>query len=154
MPRLTRRFLLVAAGGATLAGAGAFGATWFNVGARNDGSGLLSPPDAHAAAAAGEVLLVDIRRPDEWRRTGLGAGAQPLDMRRPDFPQALAALVQGDIAAPIALICARGVRSRRLSAALAEAGFTNIIDIPEGMLGSGAGPGWLARGLPVTIWQG
>ena len=36
---------------------------------------------------------------------------------------------------------------------LREAGFTNIIDVPEGMLGSGAGPGWLKSGLPLTEWD-
>lgn len=154
MTSINRRHLLAAAGLVALGGAGAYAATWFNVSASNAGDGLLSAPQAHAAAAEGAILLVDIRRPDEWARTGIGQGAQPLDMRRPDFTQALAQLAGGDTGAPIALICARGVRSRRLSAALTAAGFTNIIDIPEGMLGSGAGPGWLARGLPVTQWQG
>jgi hypothetical protein len=37
-----------------------------------------------------------------------------------------------------------------MSARLAEAGFTGIVDVPEGMLGSSAGPGWLARDLPVV----
>jgi len=37
--------------------------------------------------------------------------------------------------------------SRRV---LEKAGFTRIVDIPEGMLGSSAGPGWLARDLPVV----
>ncbi|MFD2857341.1 hypothetical protein ACFSZS_25050 [Seohaeicola zhoushanensis] len=34
----------------------------------------LSVAEAHAAALAGEVTLVDIRRPDEWRLTGIGEG--------------------------------------------------------------------------------
>lgn len=36
---------------------------------------------------------------------------------------------------------------------LRAAGFTQIIDVPEGMLGSGAGPGWLKRGLPVVTYK-
>ena len=32
---------------------------------------------------------------------------------------------------------------------LTDAGFTNVVHIKEGMAGSGAGPGWLARGLPT-----
>ena len=74
-------------------------------------------------------------------------------MRRDDFIDVLAELTQGDRTAPVALICARGVRSRRMSARLTEAGFTRIIDVPEGMLGSGAGPGWLKAGLPIETWQ-
>lgn len=110
----------------------------------------LDAATAFRMAAAGEVLLVDIRRPDEWQATGTGLGAHPLDMRSPDFLTALTALAGGDRSRPIAVICARGVRSARLARQLAEAGFTAINDVPEGMLGSSAGPGWLARGLPVS----
>ncbi|MDW4499114.1 rhodanese-like domain-containing protein [Sulfitobacter sp. D35] len=129
----------------TVAGLGAL--QWFNVFA--DPEGGLSVTEAHAAATAGTLLLVDIRRPDEWRATGIGAGAVPLDMRRDDFTQALEELADGDTSREIALICARGVRSRRLTARLRAAGFDNVRDVPEGMLGSGAGPGWLRSGLPV-----
>ena len=100
-------------------------------------------------ALAGDLLLVDVRRPDEWAATGIGEGANPLDMRRDDFVQALIDLAGGDKSRQIALICARGVRSNRVAQRLIDAGFTRIIDIPEGMLGSDAGPGWLQRGLPV-----
>ena len=109
--------------------------------------------DAHAAAVAGRILLVDIRRPDEWGRTGIGAGAVPLDMRRSDFTDALLVETKGRRDAPVALSCARGGRSSRLSARLSAAGFTNIIDVPEGMLGSGAGPGWIKTGLPVVAFN-
>ena len=58
-----------------------------------------------------QITLVDIRRPDEWQATGTADGAHRLDLRRPDFIAALDALVEGDRARPVALICARGVRS-------------------------------------------
>lgn len=145
---VTRRSFLIL-GATALAGAGAFAANWYNVNASVDGTAL-TVQDAHQQAVAGAIILVDIRRPDEWARTGVGQGAVPLDMRRKDFAEALLALTQGRSDAPIALICARGVRSRRLSGRLSGAGFTRIIDVPEGMLGSGAGPGWLRAGLPVV----
>lgn len=110
--------------------------------------------EAFRKAKAGEILLVDIRRPDEWSRSGIPAGAVPLDMRRADFIEALLHHLGGDTDRYVALICARGVRSGRLAAALANAGFARIIDVPEGMKGSGAGPGWIARGLPVQAWSG
>ena len=28
-------------------------------------------------------------------------------------------------------------------------GFTRVYNVKEGMVGSGAGPGWIKRGLPV-----
>lgn len=111
--------------------------------------GILTPPDAHTFANANQIFLIDVRRPDEWASTGSGEGAHRLDMRRKDFVEALDTLVAGDRAAPVALICARGVRSNAMSRRLRNAGYTNIIDVPEGMLGSRAGPGWIKRKLPV-----
>lgn len=32
---------------------------------------------------------------------------------------------------------------------LRDAGFTQVYNIREDMIGSDAGPGWIARGLPV-----
>lgn len=114
--------------------------------------GQMDVAQAHALARSGEVLLIDIRTPQEWRATGIGQGATPLDMRRNDFVQALSDLADGDRTARIALICARGVRSARLSNSLTQAGFANIIDVPAGMLGSAAGPGWVRAGLPVETF--
>ena len=95
------------------------------------------------------TILIDIRRPDEWATTGLPAPGGGIDMRRDDFVDALLEATGGSRTVPVALICARGVRSDRLSATLASAGFERIVDVPEGMLGSRAGPGWVARDLPV-----
>jgi rhodanese-related sulfurtransferase len=116
----------------------------------SDAKGVLTAPEAHAKAVTGDITLIDIRTPEEWAETGSGAGAHRLDMRREDFVQALDRLLGGDRTKPVALICARGVRSSRLSRSLREGGYTNIIDVPEGMLGSYAGPGWLERGLPIS----
>ena len=135
---------LVAAGAAI--GGGYYAWTW----RRPFGGPALSVAEAHARAASGDILLVDIRRPDEWAETGVGEGAHPLDMRRSDFVAALSRLREADPARPVALICARGVRSSQLSAQLDAAEIGPLIDVPEGMLGSGAGPGWLAAGLPVV----
>ncbi|WP_306113618.1 MULTISPECIES: rhodanese-like domain-containing protein [unclassified Roseovarius] len=110
----------------------------------------LSAPEARQLVDEGKLILVDIRRPDEWARTGIAPGAHAIDMRRADFVQAVKQAASDTPDLPIAFICAAGVRSRRVTHALADAGLTNIVDIPEGMLGSSAGPGWVARGLPVV----
>lgn len=146
-----RRVLIMGLAGAALVAGGA--------GTYVAGAGLLwkpefegdalTPVQALEMAESGAITLVDIRRPDEWAKTGIGRPANPLDMRREDFIAALSSLVDGQRDAPVAIICARGVRSARLARALDEAGFTRIIDVPEGMLGSKAGPGWLARDLPT-----
>ena len=108
----------------------------------------ISVQEAHRRAVQGEIILVDIRRPDEWRRTGIGEGAYPIDMRRTDFLQALARITHPTQGRPIALICASGIRSTRLAYRLSRSGFTNILNVAEGMTGSAAGPGWIRRNLP------
>ena len=57
--------------------------------------------------------------------------------------------VGGDKTKPIALICARGNRSDRMQSFLKAQGFTQVLDISEGMLGRPGAPGWLARNLPT-----
>lgn len=151
--KVTRRGFGLLTGGAIVGGS-VFAANWFNITAEAGGEGRITVGQAHQGATGGEIFLIDIRRPDEWQRTGVGEGAYPLDMRRKDFTDALLEVTKGDRSAPVALICARGVRSRKMTIRLQEAGFTNIIDVPEGMLGSGAGPGWLKSDLPVKAYAG
>ena len=144
---MRRRALLAAGAAATLCGAVAGGRALTRDAHRGES---MAPEAARAAALAGEVLLLDVRRPEEWEETGVGEGAVPLDLRRDDFTEAVDALLEGDRARPVALICARGARSDRAAARLAAAGFERVIDVPEGMLGSAEGPGWLRRGLPAA----
>lgn len=145
----TRRWVLMGGAGAIAAG---FAIREYRLIPQDYAGGQLEVTQAHQKAVAGDVLLVDIRTPREWKATGVGQGAQPLDMRREDFIPALVQMTEGDLSAPVALICARGVRSARLSNQLTAAGFTNIMDVPEGMLGSAAGPGWVRAGLPVETF--
>jgi rhodanese-related sulfurtransferase len=138
----TRRTFLLLAGAAAVAGVGYVALP------RGPAGPTLDAAEAFRRAEAGEILLVDIRTPEEWTRTGSPAPAHRLDMRRKDFLAALSDLAGGDPARPIALICATGGRSARLARALEQAGFSQVFDVAEGMLGSSAGPGWIARGLP------
>ena len=113
----------------------------------------LAAPEAYAQAQAGQLTLIDIRRPDEWRQTGVARDAVRINMAHPQGPagfvQQVTAEVGGDKNAPVGLICRTGNRTTHMQRALQEAGFTQVYNIKEGMVGSGAGPGWIARGLPV-----
>ncbi len=124
---------------------------------------LISPASADegyngkaSAAAAFEmsqrnvIKLIDIRRPSEWRQTGVGRGAHKISMHQSEFVSRLDALVGGDRSQPVALICARGVRSSKMKARLNALGFSNVTNVSEGMLGSKSGPGWLKRKLPLN----
>lgn len=121
-------------------------------------SWTLSAAEARERAAGEGLTIIDIRRPDEWRRTGLPAVAAQATMRfgrgTADFLGRIRTLTDGNPNRPIALICAAGVRSAYAAKLLREQGYTRVYDISEGMLGSDAGPGWLASGLPTRSCDG
>jgi rhodanese-related sulfurtransferase len=109
----------------------------------------LTAPEALDKAQTGEITLIDVRTPPEWRQTGVASGALTIDMTRNTFVQEVLAAVQGDRSAPIVLICRTGNRTGFTQQALEKLGFTNVSHVAEGMAGSAAGPGWVRRGLPV-----
>lgn len=107
---------------------------------------------AHGLVRANRITLVDIRQPEEWSATGVAEGAILVTMHQP-IDEFIAQLSRHGIAPdserPVALICARGVRSRWLQHQLIERGYRNVLDVTDGMLGSPGGDGWLASRLPV-----
>jgi rhodanese-related sulfurtransferase len=115
--------------------------------------GMISADEAAARAAEGELTIIDVRSPREWRDTGVPEGAKTVTIHHSGgmegFLADVTAAVNGDKDRPIAFICAAGGRSSRAQSLAREAGFTEVADIDEGMLGSGSGPGWIARGLPT-----
>jgi rhodanese-related sulfurtransferase len=115
---------------------------------------VIDSAKALAGVAAGDMILIDVRSPQEWRETGVPQGAKAVTIHNPDgmagFVAAATRAVNGKKDQVIALICARGWRSFRAANALRDAGFTNIMNVREGMLGNPIdGPGWLDRKLPV-----
>lgn len=109
----------------------------------------LAADRASAAALANDIVLIDIRTPAEWADTGVPDAAEALDMRDPDFLTKLQAITAAAPSRPVALICATGGRSAFVVSELEKRGYSGLLDVSEGMFGSNAGPGWLARDLPV-----
>jgi len=109
----------------------------------------MKPDEAHRAAQAGDIILIDIRRPAEWLETKVAEGAIGLDMREENFVPTLVTLRRANPDTPIALICRTGNRSGYVTSALAKQGFPGLVDVNEGMQGGSNGPGWLNRGLPT-----
>ncbi len=111
---------------------------------------ILSPTEAHEGLLDDSLRVIDVRRHEEWRETGVGARVWPISMHEDRFPERLfaAKALAGD--REVGLICAVGGRSGALLQALRRAGYRGYADISEGMLGSRRGPGWLARGLPIV----
>ncbi|NMG45307.1 rhodanese-like domain-containing protein [Aromatoleum toluvorans] len=113
----------------------------------------IGPTDAQAKARAGQLTLIDVRTPEEWRETGVAPGAGRVNFYHPGGPEGFVkdvlAKVGGKRDTPIALICHSGNRSAQAQRLLAAQGFTNVYSVSEGMSGSSAGPGWIKRGLPA-----
>ena len=94
------------------------------------------------------VTLLDVRRPDEWRQTGVVAGSQGLTFV--DGSGRLAAgFVEGlsrlDPSQPVALICRTGNRTDALARQMVEQmGFTQVYNVRDGITA------WIREGRPVS----
>jgi len=145
----TRRSFIIGAGAIALA---AQALTPLRAIAQNTaapGFEILDAQVAFEGVENGAIILVDIRRPDEWADTGIAEGAIALDMREQSFVASLVRLRELYPERPIALICRTGMRSNRVTTALAGQGFPGLVDVAEGMVGGPNGTGWIPRGLPV-----
>ncbi len=116
--------------------------------------GTISVGDALEGARSGALTLVDVRSPQEWRKTGLPEGAEAVTIHGPEGLPGFVAAIRERLGEagnqPIALICATGVRSTAASRALRAAGFTRVLNVREGLFGNQTdGPGWLRSGLPT-----
>ncbi len=115
--------------------------------------GVISAPEAHQMAQAGKVILIDIRTPEEWRETGIPAGAKLAKASNPmgpaGFMQEVLDIVGKARTQPVAIICRTGKRTTRVRSFLLSKGFAEVYNVKEGVAGSEAGEGWIKRGLPV-----
>jgi rhodanese-related sulfurtransferase len=95
------------------------------------------------------VMVIDVRRADEWRTTGVVPGSRTLTAfdaqgnLDPRFIEALSAPAEPD--REIALICRTGNRSAKAARLLAsELGYTRVSNVEGGMVE------WLREGRPVV----
>jgi len=109
----------------------------------------MTPDVAREKALAGEIVLIDIRRPDEWIDTGVPDVALLVDMTSRDFLAKIAAIRRENPDIPLAFTCRTGSRSNYLTGELEKMGMSGLIDVVGGMLGSRADKGWAKRGLPI-----
>lgn len=111
----------------------------------------MSVKEAYTKLKNGDIVLIDIRRPTEWKQTGIAENALPISMHQAtqNFVQQLRTIQLQNPNKRMAFICATGGRSAYLQRTLPKYGIENIIDVSEGMFGSSAGKGWIKSGLPV-----
>ena len=115
----------------------------------------ISVKEAYERASKGELLLVDIRKPKEWRESGIPVNSIAITMHqsRGGFLKAIRAAA-GKPDKPVAFICAVGGRSRYLQLMMERLGIKNTINVLGGMFGTRRDIGWLKAGLPVKPWRG
>ncbi|ERP85817.1 MULTISPECIES: FKBP-type peptidyl-prolyl cis-trans isomerase [Stappiaceae] len=102
------------------------------------------------AKLASGTTVIDIRRPDEWKQTGVIPGSHLVTFFNnsgqvnPAFGSELQKLISGP-SDEVVLICQTGQRSQALSEYLAgQAGFTNVINVEKGIAH------WIEDGGEVT----
>ena len=108
---------------------------------------------ALVAARKNGTIIVDIRREEEWRETGIIKGAQTITAFKkdgrlhPEFQTKFFSLIT-DPNTPVLLYCRTGNRTGSLGNALIDqVGFTNVGHLSEGIVG------WKALGMPVVEYQ-
>lgn len=114
----------------------------------------ITAPAAFEKVRAGEIVLIDIRRPAEWRESGIASVATPLSMHQRGFLKGFQKIKQENPGKKIALICATGGRSSFLQKELKKRGFGETINVSEGMYGNGTNIGWIRRKLPLSKFTG
>ena len=114
--------------------------------------GQATPSDLLQAQKDG-VVIVDIRRPDEWLQTGVIAGAETITAFEangnfhPDFKQQFMTLVPTP-ETPVLLYCLMGARTSNLGMALIEQlGFLQVTHLSEGIMG------WTADGYETIAYK-
>lgn len=107
----------------------------------------LSAREAYDKLRAGEIALIDVRTPEEWRQTGVPEGAKRATLQDADFLKQVMAHI-GGFEAPVAFICRSGQRSGQAAAQARAVGFTQVYNVVGGVEGP---DGWLAERLPVTF---
>jgi len=95
------------------------------------------------------VTLIDIRRPEEWRETGVVKGSQGMTFvdeagrLMPGFLENFQAQAPSD--QPVVLICRTGNRTDVLARHLVEKmGYSQVYNVRNGIVG------WLSEGRPVS----
>jgi rhodanese-related sulfurtransferase len=100
------------------------------------------------------ALIVDIRREDEWQKTGIIDGAKTITAftkngrLHQDFQQSFSALVPS-LKTPIVLYCRTGNRTTKLGNALvSQIGYSNLSHLSNGITG------WIKDGLKSVPYTG
>lgn len=76
------------------------------------------------------VQLIDLRTPEEIKRTGMIQGARAINFYASDFDAQIARL---DKSKPVVVYCAAGGRSPQAASKMSKMGFSKVYDYSGGM---------------------
>ena len=141
---MTNRRVFLA--GVAAAAAVPFGAAWAD-------ADVITAQEALAGVDDGSLILIDVRRPEEWQQTGVAKGAWLLDMTHKQFGPRLLAVLERNPNHRVAIICRTGNRTGYLMQVLAQNGIKDVLNVSEGMAGGPNGKGWIPSGLPLETAQ-
>jgi rhodanese-related sulfurtransferase len=89
----------------------------------------LTPREAHAALAAGSLLLVDVRTQPEWDRARVqGSIHIPLDQLEKRWDE-----IEPIDGQQVAILCHHGVRSMKATLMLRQLGLANVKSVAGGI---------------------
>ncbi|MEM8648948.1 MAG: rhodanese-like domain-containing protein [Pseudomonadota bacterium] len=104
---------------------------------------VITVTDALERTKTGDVLLIDVREPDEWRATGSPRGSLRVALQSPDFVNQIRKHSNHRKELPIALCCRSGLRGKKAAELLVQDGFDNVSNVEGGMMK------WVSEDLPV-----
>ena len=113
----------------------------------------LTSEQALEIGQSGKIILIDVRREDEWVSTGLAPNAHAISMSDSNFIGKLEELTSNNKDHPVAVICAAEGRSARVAQALHQEGYNFVYDVAEGMVGGPFGSGWVNKNLPTIAYN-
>ena len=103
----------------------------------------ISVQTAHQRSTDGEVVLIDVRMPEEWHDTGRPLNSHGITLQDPEFENKLIALVSNDKSRALAFSCKTGGRSSQAAQKAVDAGHTDVSNVEGGFLA------WQAADLPI-----
>ena len=97
------------------------------------------------------VLVIDIRREEEWKQTGIIAGSKTITFFdragriSPDFLPKFTAVAKKDQA--VVLICRSGARTKVASQAIAQQlGYKKVVNVTNGIMS------WITEKRPISVY--
>ncbi len=103
----------------------------------------LSPKQAHQMQQNGEIVIIDVRQPDEWQQTGLPAGAQGVALSGPNFIEQIEEIAAQNKGCKLAISCQSGMRTKAAVKSLDAHGMKNLHQIKGGLMA------WNRENLPI-----